>query len=216
LWLKWYKKEPSNKIIAREFLETIIWAVILALIIRTWIIQAFKIPSSSMKPTLLVGDHLLVSKFFYGIKLPFKEKTLFLSNQPKRGDIIVFRFPEERNKDFIKRIIGLPHDKVAIYNKIIYINEKPLYDPWGNYTDRIILSSNIQPRDNFGPVIIPPNHYFVMGDNRDQSYDSRFWFNGKGGFVPSKDILGKAIIVYWSWNIQPFKIYWSRFLHIIE
>ncbi len=209
-------EEPKSKSTLREYLEALAWAVVLALVIRTWAFQAFKIPSGSMKPTLLVGDHLLVSKSSYGVKLPFSDRVIIPLGHPQRGDIIVFRFPEDRDKDFIKRVIGLPGDKVEVRNKAVYINGEPLQDPWGTYSDRIILPPGIQPRDNFGPVEIPPEHYFVMGDNRDQSYDSRFWFGGKGGFVPSKDILGKAIIIYWSWEEDSFGVRWSRLLHVIE
>jgi signal peptidase I len=210
------KDEPRGKSIIREYLEALIWAVVLTLIIRTWAFQAFKIPSGSMKPTLLIGDHLLVSKSAYGVKLPFNGRVLIPLGQPKRGEIIVFRFPEDKDKDFIKRVIGLPGDVLEVRNKIVYINGLPLDDPWPHYSDRIVLPPGIQPRDNFGPVTVPADSYFVMGDNRDQSYDSRFWFGGKGGFVPKEDILGKAMIIYWSWGDDTFGVRWSRLLQIIE
>jgi signal peptidase I len=190
--------------------------VVLALIIRTWAFQAFKIPSGSMKPTLLIGDHLLVSKSAYGVKLPFSDRVLIPLGQPQRGEIIVFRFPEDRDKDFIKRVIGLPGDVLEVRNKMVYINGQHLEDPWAHYSDRIILPPGIQPRDNFGPVTVPADTYFVMGDNRDQSYDSRFWFGGKGGFVPKADILGKAMIIYWSLEDDSFAVRWSRLLQVIE
>jgi signal peptidase I len=210
------KKERKTKPVWREYLEAIIWAVVLALLIRTWGVQAFKIPSGSMKPTLLIGDHLLVSKSSYGIKLPFSDTVLIPVGDPQRGDIVVFRFPEDRDKDFIKRIIGLPGETVEVRNKQVYINGRPLKDPWSHTTDRIILPSGVQPRDNFGPVRVPPDHYFVMGDNRDQSYDSRFWFGGRGGFVPRKDILGRAFIIYWSWEGNSFGVRWSRIGKILH
>jgi signal peptidase I len=210
------KDEPKSKSTIREYLEALIWAVVLALLIRTWAFQAFKIPSGSMKPTLLIGDHLLVSKSAYGVKLPFSDRVLIPLGQPQRGEIIVFRFPEDRDKDFIKRVIGLPGDVLEVRNKMVYINEQALEDPWAHYSDRIILPPGIQPRDNFGPVTVPADTYFVMGDNRDQSYDSRFWFGGKGGFVPKADILGKAMIIYWSWEDDSFAVRWSRLLQIIE
>jgi signal peptidase I len=215
VWLR-PKDEPRSKSTIREYLEALIWAVVLALIIRTWAFQAFKIPSGSMKPTLLIGDHLLVSKSAYGLKLPFSDRVIIPLGQPKRGEIIVFRFPEDRDKDFIKRVIGLPGDSLEVRNKMVYINGQPLEDPWAHYSDRIILPPGIQPRDNFGPVTVPADTYFVMGDNRDQSYDSRFWFGGKGGFVPKADILGKAMIIYWSWEDDTFGVRWSRLLQIIE
>lgn len=210
------KEELKSKSTIREYLEALVWAVVLALIIRTWAFQAFKIPSGSMKPTLLIGDHLLVSKSAYGVKLPFSDRVLIPLGQPQRGEIIVFRFPEDRDKDFIKRVIGLPGDVLEVRNKMVYINGQPLEDPWAHYSDRIILPPGIQPRDNFGPVTVPADTYFVMGDNRDQSYDSRFWFGGKGGFVPKADILGKAMIIYWSWEDDTFGVRWSRLLQIIE
>jgi signal peptidase I len=215
VWLR-PKDEPRSKSTIREYLEALIWAVVLALIIRTWAFQAFKIPSGSMKPTLLIGDHLLVSKSAYGLKLPFSDRVIIPLGQPKRGEIIVFRFPEDRDKDFIKRVIGLPGDSLEVRNKMVYINGQPLEDPWAHYSDRIILPPGIQPRDNFGPVTVPADTYFVMGDNRDQSYDSRFWFGGKGGFVPKADILGKAMIIYWSWEDDTFGVRWSRLSQIIE
>ena len=210
------KTERKPKPVWREYLEALIWAVVLALIIRTWGVQAFKIPSGSMKPTLLIGDHLLVSKSCYGIKLPFSDKVLIPVGDPQRGDIVVFRFPEDRDKDFIKRIIGLPGETVEVRNKQVYINGRPLKDPWSHTSDRIILPPGVQPRDNFGPVRVPPNHYFVMGDNRDQSYDSRFWFGGRGGFVPRHDILGRAFIIYWSWEGNSFRVRWSRIGKILH
>lgn len=215
MWLR-RSEEPKKKSTVREYLEALVWAVVLALVIRTWAFQAFKIPSGSMKPTLLIGDHLLVSKSSYGLKLPFSDRILIPFGEPQRGDIIVFRFPEDRDKDFIKRLIGLPGDTVEVRNKQVLINGQLLDDPWAHYSDRIILPHGVQPRDNFGPVQVPPDHYFVMGDNRDQSYDSRFWFGGKGGFVPRKDILGRAVIIYWSWEDESFGVRWSRLLHVIN
>jgi signal peptidase I len=210
-------RRVNKKPVWREYLEAIIWAVVLALIIRTWGVQAFKIPSGSMKPTLLIGDHLLVSKSSYGIKLPFSDSVLIPLGDPERGDIVVFRFPEDPSKDFIKRIIGLPGDKVEVRNKEVYINGKRLKDPWAHYTDRVILSRNSgQPRDFFGPMEVPPDKYFVMGDNRDESYDSRFWFGNKGGFVPREDILGKAFIIYWAWEDNTFGVRLGRIGDLIE
>ena len=210
------KKPEKKKPVWREYLEAIVWAVVLALLIRTWGVQAFKIPSGSMIPTLLIGDHLLVSKSSYGISLPFSGRVAIPLGDPERGDIVVFRFPEDRDKDFIKRIVALPGETVQVSNKEVFINGKKLDDSWGHYTDRIILPPGVQPRDNFGPVTVPPGHYFVMGDNRDQSYDSRFWFHGRGGFVPRQDILGRAFIIYWSWKDESFGVRWPRLGHILR
>lgn len=210
------RPEKKKKSVIREYLEALIWAVVLALVIRTWGVQAFKIPSGSMKPTLLIGDHLLVSKSSYGIKLPFSDLVIIPIGDPQRGDIVVFRFPEDRDKDFIKRIIGLPGDSVEVKDKAVYINGKKLGDHWGTYTDQVVLPQGTQPRDNFGPVKVPEDKYFVMGDNRDQSYDSRFWFGGRGGFVPRDDILGKAFIIYWSWTDEGFGVRWNRIGKILH
>jgi len=179
----------------RENIEAIVVAIVLALFIRTFIVQAFKIPSGSMKNTLLIGDHILVNKFIYGVKIPYWQKTIVSVKDPKRGDIVVFKFPEDPGKDFIKRVIGIGGDVVAIRDKKIYVNHKRLNHKYGMYTDPHIIPGGIQPRDNFGPVTVPENSLFVMGDNRDHSYDSRFW-----GFVDLKKVKGKAFIIYWSWN----------------
>ncbi|MBW1836518.1 MAG: signal peptidase I [Deltaproteobacteria bacterium] len=179
----------------RENLEAIAVAIVLALFIRTFIVQAFKIPSGSMKNTLLIGDHILVNKFIYGVKIPYWQKKIVSVKNPKRGDIVVFKFPEDPGKDFIKRVIAIGGDVVAIRDKKIYVNHKLLNHKYGIYTDSHIIPGGIQPRDNFGPVTVPENSLFVMGDNRDHSYDSRFW-----GFVDLKKVKGKAFIIYWSWN----------------
>ncbi len=195
----------------REYLEAIIIAVVIAFFIRTFIIQAFKIPSGSMKPTLQIGDHILVTKFIYGVKIPVLRKTIIPLSEPKRGDIVVFIYPEDRSKDFIKRVVGLPGDTVEIKDKKIYLNGRLYNDHHGVYTDDMIIPGAAQPRDNFGPVTVPPGDYFVMGDNRDQSYDSRFW-----GFVDQRDILGKALIIYWSWNQDAFNVRWNRIGHLLH
>ena len=185
--------KPKSKL--REYIEAILLAIVIAFFIRTFVIQAYKIPSGSMKPTLLIGDHILVSKFNYGIRIPLVRSTLIPVGTPKRGDIVVFIYPEDRSKDFIKRLVGLPGDVIEIRNKNILLNGLPWSDTHGVYVDSLIIPGAVQPRDNFGPVRVPEGSLFVMGDNRDESYDSRFW-----GFVPMKDVLGKALIIYWSWN----------------
>jgi len=203
------KKEIKRKGIIREYAEAILIAVILALFIRTFVVQAFKIPSGSMVPTLQVGDHILVSKFIYGVKIPFIRKTIISLTRPKRGDVIVFIFPKDRSKDFIKRVIGIGGDTVEIMDKKVYINGKLFNDPYGVYNDRFIFPGRIEPRDNFGPITVPKDATFVMGDNRDNSRDSRFW-----GFVDLNDIKGKAFIIYWSWN--NFSVKWSRIGKLIH
>ncbi len=191
----------------RENIEAVIVAIVLALFIRTFVVQAFKIPSGSMKPTLLIGDHILVSKFIYGIKIPYWGKTIIPVKNPKRGDIVVFKFPEDPSKDFIKRVIGIAGDVVKIRNKKVFINDKPLKTSYGVNLDKSVIPAIIQPRDNFGPVTVPSDSLFVMGDNRDHSYDSRFW-----GFVDLSALKGKAFIIYWSWNKNKeyFGVRWNR------
>jgi len=203
-------EEPRNKgtikkkSTFREYAEAAAIAVLLALFIRTFVVQAFKIPSGSMEPTLLVGDHILVNKFIYGIKIPFVRTTLIPISEPDRGDVIVFIYPVDKSKDFIKRVIGLPGDTIRIQGTKIFINGKVYEDPHGFYTP-LSRSDNLDRSQGFGPVPVPQGSYFVMGDNRDQSYDSRFW-----GFVPEEAIKGKAFIIYWSWP------HWKRFLHVIR
>ena len=194
-----YKKGRAKKSVFREYLEAAIIAIILALFIRTFVVQAFKIPSESMKPTLLVGDHLLVNKFIYGVKLPFINETIIPISEPKRGDIIVFIYPVDKEKDFIKRVIGLPGDRVTIMDRKVFINGKAINDPYGTY------DNTVRKNENFGPILVPKESLFVMGDNRDHSYDSRYW-----GFVPLDFVRGKALIIYWSWP------HWKRFGHIIR
>jgi len=202
---------PKKKGALRENIEAIIVAVILALFIRTFVVQAFKIPSGSMKDTLLIGDHILVNKFIYGIKAPFMHTTIIPIKNPQRGDIIVFEFPEDPSKDFIKRVIGLPGDVIEIRNKKLFVNGKAVKDSHSIHKDPKIYSARQQPRDNFGPITVPPGKLFVMGDNRDFSYDSRFW-----GFVDLVAVKGKAFIIYWSWDKENFGVRWSRLGELLE
>ncbi len=199
----------GKKRIIKEYIEPIVIAVLIALFIRAFIVQAFKIPSSSMEPTLLVGDHLLVSKFIYGVRIPYTNIKFFQYKKPQRGDIIVFIFPKDRSKDFIKRVIGTEGEKVAIIHNKIYINDKMIDDRWGHFT---ITRPSIE---EYGPVRVPEGFLFVMGDNRDNSQDSRFW-----GFVNINEVKGKAFIVYFSWDSNAQKllnmIRWTRFGKLIH
>lgn len=195
--------KPKSKL--QEYIEAIILAILIAFFIRTFVIQAYKIPSGSMKPTLQIGDHILVTKFNYGVKLPLIRSTVIPVGAPRRGDIVVFIYPEDPSKDFIKRLIGLPGDTIEVRDKKILVNGLPWKDAHGVNVDSLIIPGSVQPRDNFGPVKVPEGSLFVMGDNRDESYDSRFW-----GFVPMKDVLGKALIIYWSWNREEYGVRWSR------
>jgi signal peptidase I len=203
------KTRTKSKI--QEYVEAIIVAILIALFLRTFVVQAFKIPSRSMVPTLLVGDHLLVNKFIYGVKVPFLRKTFIPVTDPKRGDIIVFIYPKDRSKDFIKRVIGVGGDTIEIKNKKIFLNDKEYTDTYGIYSDNVIYPGTIQPRDNFGPVTVPRGALFVMGDNRDESADSRYW-----GFVDLKDVEGKAMIIYWSWNHEETNVRWGRLFNLLR
>jgi len=210
------KPKETAKSKVQEYIEAIIIAILIAVVIRTLIVQAYKIPSRSMVPALLVGDHLLVNKFIYGIKVPVIRKLLIPITDPKRGDIIVFIYPNDRTKDYIKRVIGVGGDKIEIRNKDIFINDRPYKDAFGIYSDPVVYPSIMQPRDNFGPVIVPKGSLFVMGDNRDESADSRFW-----GFVDLRDVEGKALIIYWSWNSEEQdnlleKIRWDRLGNLLR
>lgn len=212
-------QRKKSKSTFREYLEAFAIAIILALFIRTFVVQAFKIPSGSMLPTLQIGDHLLVSKFIYGVKIPVSGKTLLPIKDPKRNDVIVFKYPKDRSVDYIKRVIGVPGDTIEIKNKQVYINSQPIEDPHAHFSSKSIIKGSISPRDNMSPIVVPAEKVFVMGDNRDNSHDSRFW-----GFVDQKDILGKAFIIYWSWDLQqPLfslarlgSIRWNRLADIIH
>ena len=205
------KNKGKLKSKVHEYAEAIIIAILIAVVVRTFVVQAFKIPSRSMVPTLLVGDHILVNKFIYGVKVPFLRKTIIPITNPQRGDIVVFIYPNDRSKDYIKRVIGVSGDKIEIKNKIIFINGKQYSDAYGIYSDNVIYPGSMQPRDNFGPVTVPPESLFVMGDNRDESADSRFW-----GFVDLKDVEGKAFIIYWSWNSEENNLRWQRLGSILH
>ncbi len=204
-------EEKTVAAVVWEWVKTIALALILALFIRTFFIQAFKIPSGSMIPTLLVGDHILVNKLVYGVRNPITRQVWIKGRIPKRKEVIVFIFPENPKLDFIKRVIGLPGDRIEIRDKKVYVNGKLLKEPYVQHTDPNILPASISPRDNFGPVVVPKGHLFVMGDNRDQSYDSRFW-----GFVPIRDVKGKAFIIYFSWDKKHFRIRWNRIGKLIH
>ena len=188
-----------------EYLSSLGWALILALVIRTFVIQTFEIPSGSMVNTLEVGDYLVANKFLYGIRLPWSGERVLPVREPKRGDVVIFRFPEDRSQDFIKRLIGLPGDEVMVRNKQVFINGSPFTDPHEIHMDKRALSASESPRDEFGPVRVPEGSYFMMGDNRDNSYDSRFW-----GFVGMEDIIGLAVVKYWSIIPGSWKVRWGN------
>lgn len=206
------KRDNRSRIV--EWIKTIAIALILALLIRTFIIQAFRIPTESMAMTLLgdayysdtpslsqnpilrfiqrhtylVGDHLFACKFIYGVPIPFTDKHILEFNHPKRFEVIIFKYPEDPKKDFIKRIIGLPGEEIMIRDRQVYINRELLDDRHAHFT----YEPKFGHIDNYGPRIIPPDSYFVMGDNRDNSKDSRYW-----GFLSRRLIKGKALFIYW-------------------
>ncbi len=236
-------KKTVRKSKFREYAEAIIIAVFLALLIRAFVVQAFKIPSGSMLETLQIGDHILVNKFIYGITIPFTNSRFLIFNPPKRGDVIVFSFPKNKEKeectsalknmsarlgnawssgnpfylfkddcrDFIKRVVGVGGDRIEIRNKIVYVNDIPIDEPYVVHKDPEIEGA---PRDDFGPFTVPRGSFFMMGDNRDQSYDSRFW-----GVVDMDEIKGKAFIFYWSWDANGSffnKVRWNRIGKLIH
>jgi signal peptidase I len=188
-----------KKSTAREYFESIVVAVILALFIRTFVVQAFKIPTGSMEPNLLVGDHLLVNKFVFAPTASSVERTVLPMRDIRRGDVVVFKFPEEPERDFIKRVIGLPGDTIEMRNRQVLINGTAIQEPYAHYlfppTDDDLGAFDV--RSRYGPVTVPERHYFMMGDNRDNSQDSRYW-----GFLPAHYVKGRALMIYWSFEPQ--------------
>ncbi len=175
----------------REFLEAIFIAFLVAIIIRTFVIQAYTIPSGSMLETLQIGDYLLINKFTYGVKNPFSDEYIIEGSDPQIGDIIVFPYPQDPKVDYIKRIVGTPGDVLEIKNKQLYRNGVLVEEAYVEHYHPFIVNE----RDNMKPIIVPEDKYFVMGDNRDYSLDSRYW-----GFVDRNAIHGKAWRFYFSWN----------------
>lgn len=218
------KQEKAKKGHFREIAEAVIVALVLALLIRTFFIQAFKIPSGSMEDTLVIGDHIIVSKLSYGLQVPrpatikimgssvpFLETRLVPAwGEIERGDVAVFRFPGDRSKDYIKRIVGLPGDKVEVRDKKIFVNGQKWEDPYG-INKGGLYGEEVEKNVTFGPYTVPAGTVFAMGDNRDRSYDSRYW-----GPVPIEDIKGKAIMIYWSWDRDSNWVRFGRIGDIIK
>lgn len=240
-----HKKKKSA---FREYVEALGVAILVALIIRAFIFEAFKIPSGSMIPTLSIGDHIFVNKFVYGLRVPFTRKRFFRFTDPKRGDVIVFIYTEDEGKDFIKRVIGLPGDKIRIEDDNLWINDElirkhPLevrmyegdkrrliarnsteraipfvrgwrdfefYDELVGNTEHIVQYERFMERPTYD-IVVPEGYYFVMGDNRDNSADSREW-----GFVPDGNIKGKAMFVWLSLDKDHGGIRWHEFGRWIE
>jgi len=228
-------QHSRKKSFYKEWIEPFLIAAVVALFIRQFVVEAFKIPSGSMIPTLAIGDHLLVNKFVYGPRIPFTDTRFFTWKEPKRGDIIVFKYPENEDKNFIKRVVGLPGDKIQIVSGKLMINDQPVPIKDLGYADESLQDSGMfggKPRlfeedlggvkhdiqylydqkdREFGPKIVPKESVFVMGDNRDNSQDSRVW-----GFVKYNKILGKALIIYWSWDGTDRWLRWERIGHLIS
>jgi signal peptidase I len=198
----------------REYFESLVVAVILALFVRTFGFQAFKIPTGSMEPNLLVGDHLLVNKFIFGPSLNRAERAVLPMRPVERGEVLVFKFPEEPDRDFIKRVIALPGETLELRNQTIYINGAPLLEPYAHYqlppAPGGANGEDGDVRRRYGPVTIPEGHYFMMGDNRDDSQDSRYW-----GFLPATYVKGRALFIYWSFG-APGGTRWRRMFHQIH
>ena len=204
----------------REYFESILVAVVLALFVRTFVFQAFKIPTGSMKPNLLVGDHLIVNKFIFAPAASALERALLPMRAIRRGDIIVFKFPEEPERDFIKRVIGMPGDTLELKNQTVLINGEPLREDYAHYLFPPAVdgqADSFDIRRKYGPVTVPAGHYFMMGDNRDDSQDSRFW-----GFLPETYVKGRALFIYWSFDVPDdgsaggFAPRWRRLFHQIH
>jgi signal peptidase I len=228
---------PYKKSVAREYLESIVVAIILALFIRTFVVQAFKIPTGSMEPNLLIGDHLLVNKVVYSPSASPVEARLLAKKPIHRGDVVVFKFPEDPTRDFIKRVIGLPGETVEIRDKVVLVNGVALDEPYAHFIEPSQGSDDAESglrfdhgRPPWGPETVPAGHLLVLGDNRDNSRDSRFW-----GFLPIDQVKGRALLVYWSYEatreeyrpsgvvdwlrstVAAFgKTRWRRFFHVIR
>ncbi len=190
--------DAPKKSTLREYFESIVIAVILALFVRTWAVQAFKIPTGSMENNLLIGDHLLVNKFVFGPSLFGLEHTLLPMDEIRRHDVVVFKYPDEPERDFIKRVVGLPGETLELRNKKVYVNGQPLDEPFVHFLEPASMSAEVTSfdvRERYGPVKVPEGQYFVMGDNRDNSQDSRYW-----GFLPRSYIKGRALMIYWSFD----------------
>ena len=213
---------PFKKSVVREYFESIVIAVILALFIRTFVVQAFKIPTGSMEPNLLIGDHLLVNKFVFAPTLSGAERLLLPMTDVRRGDVVVFKYPEDPERDFIKRVIGLPGETIQLKDHRIHVNGLPIDEPYAHYMPRqdapgLHETTSEDVRDRYGPVVVPANAVFVMGDNRDNSQDSRYW-----GFLPKENIKGRALMIYWSFDGDDGSLNvlthtrWARLLHQIR
>jgi signal peptidase I len=219
------QEEVALKSRLRQNVESIGLALLIALAVRSSVVQAFWVPSGSMLPTIQIGDHIFVNKLAYGFQLPFLGQVAQFSN-PERNDIVVFISPVDHNTDLIKRIVAVAGDQVEIKGKRLFVNGKQVTEPYAHFTDRsghLVPAANFMaqngnsalgdtaPRDNYGPITVPDGKFFVLGDNRDRSYDSRFW-----GFADVADVKGRATFVYWSWDSDTHRPRIDRFFHFIR
>ena len=208
------ESKRRRKSAVREDAEAIGVAVILALVIRALVVQAFTIPSGSMMDTMVVGDYILVNKFLYGAELPWVEWRAPGLRAPQRGDIVVFKYPQDEKRDFIKRIVGTPGDRIQIRGHRVFVNGTPLTEPYTKFADSALVRPGPDTYCGYAyacePTVVPPDSYFVMGDNRDNSQDSRYW-----GFVRRDKIKGKAFLIYWSWDGDRHWLRWWRLANYI-
>jgi signal peptidase I len=203
-----------KKSVAREYFESLVIAVVLALFARTFVFQAFQIPTGSMEPNLLIGDHLIVNKMIFTPGATPLDRAILPWRPIRRGEIVVFKYPEEPERDFIKRVIGLPGDQVELRRKRVYINGQIVEEPFAHFSSPLSpegASRSADLREEYGPVSVPADQYFVMGDNRDNSRDSRFW-----GFVPAAYVKGKALFIYFSIGDGLGDIHWSRLFNKVR
>jgi signal peptidase I len=194
-----------------EYTKSILIAVVLALLIRAYVVHAYEIPSGSMEDTLVIGDRIFVNRFIYGTKVPFTGTRILEMRDPVQGDVVVFEFPKDHSKDYIKRVIGIPGDRIWITNKQVFVNGMAYENPHEVHKDSAVIPAIVSPRDNAGVIVVPADSYFVMGDNRDSSLDSRFW-----GFVKREEIKGLAFVKYWSWDGEKKRVRWSEIGKLIE
>jgi signal peptidase I len=207
-----YRMAIRDKV--KEYGKSLLFAGLIALFVRSFVVEAFTIPSGSMEPTLLVGDYLLVNRLSYVVKFPFTDLVLFDTGNPKPGDTVVFRFPLDHSKDFIKRVVATGGDTVEVRDKVVYVNGLRADFPGARLSSDADIPGFLSPRDNLGPITVPPDSYFVMGDNRDNSLDSRFW-----GFVKKDELVGKAEILYFSYDRSSdmlHRVRWERVGHLIR
>ncbi len=209
------KKHPPAKPVASaetgrlkrtliDYGKSILVALVLALLIRATLVQAYVIPSGSMIPTLEIGDRVLVNRLAYQLRFPFTNWSLIKLGEVERGDVVVFDHPVD-HIDYIKRVIGLPGDEIEIRDKVVLVNGRALGEPYVRLNDGRLLPRQRDPRDNFGPVRVPAGKLFMLGDNRDNSLDSRYW-----GFADASAVAGRAVVIYFSWDDQAFRPRWGR------